>query len=180
MGFLVFFDDYVNLLIVGFMMRFVVDKMKILREKLVFIIDVIVVLVVGLVIIFIWIGFEVGLIYDVFESISIDVDVFGIFLNIILFRFYNILILVFIVILVLLLKEFGLMRKVEIKFRSRKISIDFDEGVEELDDLVLKNGVKLSVWNVIILIGILIIVVLVLFYYSGYIFIMGGDDKVLI
>ena len=39
------------------------------------------------------------------------------------------------------------MRKAEIKSRSRKISIDLDEGVEELDDLAPKNGVKLSVWN---------------------------------
>ncbi|OJT83443.1 hypothetical protein BM533_20820, partial [Clostridioides difficile] len=53
-------------------------------------------------------------------------------------RFYNILILAFIVISALLLKEFGPMRKAEIKSRSRKISIDLDEGVEELDDLAPK------------------------------------------
>ncbi|HBL8516795.1 TPA: Na+/H+ antiporter NhaC family protein, partial [Clostridioides difficile] len=153
LGLLVFFDDYANSLIVGPMMRPVADKMKISREKLAFIIDATAAPVAGLAIISTWIGLEVGLIHDAFESISIDVDAFGIFLNTIPFRFYNILILAFIVISALLLKEFGPMRKAEIKSRSRKISIDLDEGVEELDDLAPKNGVKLSVWNAIIPIG---------------------------
>ncbi len=119
-------------------MRPVADKMKISREKLAFIIDATAAPVAGLAIISTWIGLEVGLIHDAFESISIDVDAFGIFLNTIPFRFYNILILAFIVISALLLKEFGPMRKAEIKSRSRKISIDLDEGVEELDDLAPK------------------------------------------
>ncbi|CCL33820.1 Na+/H+ antiporter NhaC family protein [Clostridioides difficile] len=180
LGLLVFFDDYANSLIVGPMMRPVADKMKISREKLAFIIDATAAPVAGLAIISTWIGLEVGLIHDAFESISIDVDAFGIFLNTIPFRFYNILILAFIVLSALLLKEFGPMRKAEIKSRSRKISIDLDEGVEELDDLAPKNGVKLSVWNAIIPIGTLIIVALASFYYSGYTSIMGGDDKALI
>ncbi len=119
-------------------MRPVADKMKISREKLAFIIDATAAPVAGLAIISTWIGLEVGLIHDAFESISIDVDAFGIFLNTIPFRFYNILILAFIVISALLLKEFGPMRKAEIKSRSRKISIDLDEGVAELDDLAPK------------------------------------------
>lgn len=180
LGLLVFFDDYANSLIVGPMMRPVADKMKISREKLAFIIDATAAPVAGLAIISTWIGLEVGLIHDAFESISIDVDAFGIFLNTIPFRFYNILILAFIIISALLLKEFGPMRKAEIKSRSRKIDIDLDEGVEELDDLAPKNGVKLSVWNAIIPIGTLIIVALASFYYSGYTSIMGGEDKALI
>ena len=44
-----------------------------------------------------WIGLEVGLINDSFNQYWVKVDAFGVFLNTIPFRFYNILILVFVV-----------------------------------------------------------------------------------
>lgn len=86
-------------------MRPVTDKMKISRERLAFIIDATAAPVAGLAIISTWIGLEVGLIGDAFNSIGVNENAFGVFLNTIPFRFYNILILAFIVITSCLLKS---------------------------------------------------------------------------
>ena len=76
-------------------MRPVSDKMKISREKLAFIIDATAAPIVGLAIISTWIGLEVGLINDAFvNGIGQEVDAFGVFLQTIPYRFYNILILI--------------------------------------------------------------------------------------
>jgi Na+/H+ antiporter NhaC len=180
LGLLVFFDDYANSLIVGPIMRPVSDKMKISREKLAFIIDSTAAPVAGLAIISTWIGLEVGLINDAFNSIGIQVDAFGVFIQTIPFRFYNILVLVFIVISAVLLKEFGPMRDAEIRARRlEKSDVELATSKEE-DDLAPKEGVKLSIWNAIIPIGTLVVVALISFYYSGYTEIMASDDTVLI
>lgn len=113
LGILVFFDDYANSLIVGPIMRPVYDKIKISREKLAFVIDATAAPIAGLAIISTWIGLEVGLIHDAFNGLNIEVDSFGIFLSTIPYRFYNILILIFIIASALMVREFGAMRKVE-------------------------------------------------------------------
>ena len=183
-GLLVFFDDYANSLIIGPMMRPVTDKMKISRERLAFIIDATAAPVAGIAIISTWIGLEVGLIGSAFDSIGVDVNPFGIFLNTIPFRFYNILILGFIVITALLLKDFGPMRKAELECRRGSLELNSNEDInKELskhDDLEPLPGVKLSIWNAIIPIAALIIGALFSFYYSGYTTIMGGEDSAVI
>ena len=185
MGICVFFDDYANALIVGPIMRPVADKMHISRERLAFIIDATAAPIAGLAIISTWIGLEVGLINDAFVGIGVEADAFGIFLQTIPYRFYNILILAFIVITSVTLKEFGPMRDAEIAARKRK-----NQSVEEVavglevnsveSDMEPKEGVKLSIWNAIIPIGVLIVAALASFYYSGYSAIMGGEDAALI
>ena len=183
-GLLVFFDDYANSLIIGPMMRPVTDKMKISRERLAFIIDATAAPVAGIAIISTWIGLEVGLIGSAFDSIGVKTNAFGVFLNTIPFRFYNILILGFIVITALLLKDFGPMRKAEIECRRGGLNLSSNEDVnKELskhDELEPLPGVKLSVWNAIIPIGALILGALFAFYYSGYTAIMGGEDSAVI
>ncbi|RDY26536.1 Na+/H+ antiporter NhaC family protein [Romboutsia weinsteinii] len=183
-GLLVFFDDYANALIIGPMMRPVADKMKISRERLAFIIDATAAPIAGLAIISTWIGLEVGLIGDAFSGIGVEADAFGVFLSTIPFRFYNILILAFIVITALLLKDFGPMRKAELRARrGESIALEATDNKNVSNDhseLEPKEGVKLSIWNAIIPIGTLIVAALVAFYYSGYSGIMGGEDKELI
>ena len=184
-GLLVFFDDYANSLIIGPMMRPVTDKMKISRERLAFVIDATAAPVAGLAIISTWVGLEVGLIGDGFNAIGIDANAFSIFLNTIPYRFYNILILGFIVITSILLKEFGPMRKAELRARRQNAILtsnkDIDEKISnEHSDLEPLPGVKLNIWNAIVPIGILILGSLFAFYYSGYTTIMSSDDANLI
>ena len=185
LGILVFFDDYANSLIVGPIMRPVADKMKISRERLAFIIDATAAPIAGLAIVSTWIGLEVGLIKDAFlNGIGKEVDAFGIFLQTIPYRFYNILILVFVFITSILLKEFGPMYKAEVAARRRSLNSENDSEVAvdsnmDHDDLEPKEGVELSIWNAIIPIGTLVITALICFYFSGYSAIMGGEDSAL-
>ncbi len=184
-GLFVFFDDYANSLIIGPMMRPVTDKMKISRERLAFIIDATAAPVAGIAIISTWIGLEVGLIGDGFSSLGIDTNAFSVFLSTIPYRFYNILILGFIVITAVLLKDFGPMREAELRARRGQSTLTSNKAVDEEiskehSDLEPLPGVELNIWNAIIPIGILIVGSLFAFYYSGYTIIMGGDDATLI
>ena len=181
LGICVFFDDYANSLIVGPIMRPVMDKLHVSREKLAFVVDATAAPVAGIAIISTWIGLELSLITQGFQSIGMKVSGFGIFLQTIPFRFYNILILIFIVISALTYYEFGPMKEAEKKARARKA----DEPVESLastnfDDVKPVEGIKLSVWNAIIPIGTLIVAALLAFYWSGYTTILGGEDQALI
>ncbi|WP_122639957.1 Na+/H+ antiporter NhaC family protein [Romboutsia sp. Marseille-P6047] len=183
-GLIIFFDDYANAMIVGTMMRPITDKMKISREKLAFIVDATAAPVAGIAVISTWIGMELGLIKDAFSTIGVNADAFGVFVQTIPYRFYNILILFFIVISVLLLKDFGSMRKAEVKARKEGIISsghgidisDSNEGIKHLD----QKGLKPSMSTAILPIGVLIVVALLSFYFSGYKNIIGGDSQALI
>ena len=182
LGLCVFFDDYANSLIVGPIMRPVMDKLKVSREKLAFVVDATAAPVAGIAIISTWIGLEISLIAAGFQSVGVtNVTGFGIFLQTIPYRFYNIFILLFIVISAITLYEFGPMKKAEQKARARKedeeIIVPEAPGFDEVKPV---EGIKLSVWNAIIPIGTLIIGALIAFYWSGYTTILGGEDQALI
>ncbi|MBP3791633.1 MAG: Na+/H+ antiporter NhaC family protein [Methanobrevibacter sp.] len=182
LGLCVFFDDYANSLIVGPIMRPVMDKLKVSREKLAFVVDATAAPVAGIAIISTWIGLEISLIAAGFQSVGVtNVTGFGIFLQTIPYRFYNIFILIFIVISALTLYEFGPMKKAEQAARARKedeeIIVPSAPGFDEVQPV---EGIKLSVWNAIIPIGTLIIGALIAFYWSGYTTILGGEDQALI
>ncbi len=182
LGLCVFFDDYANSLIVGPIMRPVMDKLKVSREKLAFVVDATAAPVAGIAIISTWIGLEISLIAAGFQSVgATNVTGFGIFLQTIPYRFYNIFILIFIVISALTLYEFGPMKKAEQAARKRKdgetVAVPEAPGFDEVKPV---EGIKLSVWNAIIPILTLIVGALVAFYWSGYTGILGGEDQALI
>ena len=182
LGLCVFFDDYANSLIVGPIMRPVMDKLKVSREKLAFVVDATAAPVAGIAIISTWIGLEISLIAAGFQSVGVtNATGFGIFLQTIPYRFYNIFILLFIVISAITLYEFGPMKKAEQAARKRK------EGEEVIvpeapgfDEVKPVEGIKLSIWNAIIPILTLIVGALIAFYWSGYTTILGGEDQALI
>lgn len=176
LGLLVFFDDYANSLIVGPIMKPVADKLKVSRERLAFIIDATAAPIAGLAIISTWIGLEVGLINDSFNQIGVKVDAFGVFLNTIPFRFYNILILIFVIFTTIMLRDFGPMRKAEIMARKGQDNKKIEDAKVN-EEMQPKEGIKLSIWNAIIPIGTLIISALISFYHSGYSSIIAGSDE---
>ena len=119
MGCLIFFDDYANTLIVGNTMRPVSDKMRISREKLSFIIDSTSAPVASLSLISTWIGYELGLIADAFKDTGIQMDAYMCFIQSIPFRFYAVLLLVFIILSSFMQRDFGPMLKAEIRARRK-------------------------------------------------------------
>lgn len=182
MGLLVFFDDYANSLIVGPIMRPVTDKMKVSREKLSFIVDATAAPIAGIALISTWVGLEISLIRDGYLSIGEEVNAYGIFISTIPYRFYNILMLLFVVLTAVLVKEFGPMLKAERRARTTgKVMSDSTQMIDSAGDKALepKEGIKLSIWNAIIPIGTLIVFAFVGFYFNGYQAIMGGEDVAL-
>jgi Na+/H+ antiporter NhaC len=182
LGLCVFFDDYANSLIVGPIMRPVMDRLKVSRQKLAFVVDSTAAPVAGIAIISTWIGLEISLIASGFKSVGVtNITGFAIFLQTIPYRFYNIFILIFVVFSALTLYEFGPMKKAEQEARTRK---DDEEMVvlsaPGFDEVKPVEGIKLSVWNAIIPIGTLVIGALIAFYWSGYTTILGGGNQALI
>ena len=113
LGLLVFFDDYANSLLVGSSMRPVTDRLRISREKLAFLVDATAAPVASLAVISSWIGVEVGYIADQFTHLGIERDAYLTFIETIPFRFYPILMLVFVAWVGLRGRDFGPMLRAE-------------------------------------------------------------------
>lgn len=185
LGVLLFFDDYANSLIVGPVMRPVTDEKKVSREKLSFIVDATAAPIAGIALISTWVGYEVGLIKDGYEAIGQEVNAYSIFVETIPYRFYNILMLLFVLCTAVMLKEFGPMLTAE--RRARKYDENNLEELNpsasnssEIDEMEPAEGVHLSIWNAIVPIGTLIVVAIVGFYLNGYNGILAGDNTTLI
>ncbi|MFA5858773.1 MAG: Na+/H+ antiporter NhaC family protein [Elusimicrobiota bacterium] len=183
LGLIVFFDDYANSLIVGPVMRPVTDRLRVSREKLAFIVDATAAPVAGIALISTWIGYEVGVIRDAYAMINVDVNAYSVFVSSIPFRFYNIYMLLFILFMALLLRDFGPMLKAERRTRSTGIPYEPDAKPlisDELTRLEPKPGAKLNPWNAIIPLAVLILFTLGGFYYSGYKNILCGTKPALV
>ncbi len=179
LGLFIFFDDYANSLTVGPIMRPVTDKMKVSREKLAFIIDATAAPIAGIALISTWVAYEVGLIRDGLQGIGYTMNAYGIFVETIPYRFYNILILVFILATIWFMREFGPMYKAEHRARTTGKLLDDNAKpmvADEATELQPVEGVTPSIWNAIIPIGTLIVAAFLGFYFNGYNSIMGGDD----
>lgn len=179
LGIFVFFDDYANSLIVGPIMRPVTDKMKVSREKLSFIVDATAAPISGVALVSTWVGYEIGLIKDAYGSIGQSVNAYAIFLDSIPYRFYNILMLLFVVCTAFFLREFGPMYKAEL--RARKYNKIIADGAnpmvaDDIENLEPIEGKKLNIWNALIPIGALIISAFLGFYFNGSEIIMGGEN----
>jgi len=171
LGIFVFFDDYANALIVGPIMRPITDKMKISREKLAFVIDATAAPIAGIALISTWIGYEISVIKDGYSLIGqTDINAYGIFVETIPYRFYNILMLVFVVASAFLLREFGPMLKAERRARTTgQVTSGYASQIseEEASTLAPKEGIKLSIWNAVIPILTLIFGSFIMFYTNG-------------
>lgn len=181
LGMLVFFDDYANALIVGPIMRPVSDKMNISRERLAFVVDATAAPVAGIALISTWIGYEVGLINDAYQTIGQNVNAYGIFLQTLPYRFYNILMLFFVVVTSLTLREFGPMRKAQERARDTGQLVAEGSLLENDDETeVLAEEGNASIWNALIPIGSLIVFSFVGFYTNGRQAIMASGNTALI
>ena len=156
MGFVVFFDDYANTLVVGSTMQKITDKFKISREKLAFIVDATAAPIASIAIVSTWIGYEVQLIDEAINDYNYPgmENGFIVFLNSIGYSFYPLLILVFIFILIISKKDFGPMLKFE-------KAVVFQEEVEPNNIKYIK-----AVWAVIP-IAILLLGTILGIYFTG-------------
>ncbi|RQD68019.1 Na+/H+ antiporter NhaC family protein [Campylobacter hepaticus] len=174
LGLLIFFDDYANLLIVGPIMRPLADKFKISREKFAFIIDSTAAPVAGIAVISTWIGLEVSLIKTAYEHIGINnISAFGIFVETLPYRFYNIFMLFFVIMTAIMGREFGSMYQAQIRAKTTgqiaPLSKSSTLNTAELEDQFLapKENIKIRSLDAIIPIFTLIILAILGFYFNG-------------
>ncbi|EAL4540368.1 Na+/H+ antiporter NhaC family protein [Campylobacter upsaliensis] len=181
-GLLIFFDDYANLLIVGPIMRPLADKFKISREKFAFIIDSTAAPVAGIAIISTWIGLEVSLIKNAYASIGIDnISAFGIFVETIPYRFYNIFMLFFVALTAIMGREFGSMYAAQIRAKTTgqiaPVSKSAALDTAELEDQFLapKDGIEIRAFDAIVPVMTLIILAILGFYFNGFSVLEGEE-----
>jgi len=171
MGVVVFFDDYANTLVVGPTMRPLMDKLKVSREKLAYIVDSTAAPVVGLALISTWVGMELGLFGDAFKALGVDVNAYDVFIRTIPYTFYNIFALALVFMVAIKGRDFGPMLKAEKRARltgqlhregANLMASSITEGVEREDES------KLRAANAIVPILTLLVVSFAGMWYSGY------------
>lgn len=170
MGIVIFFDDYANALIVGPIMRPLMDKFKISRAKFAFIIDATAAPITGIAVISTWVGVEISAIKEAYSQIGVEnINAFTVFVETIPYRFYNIFMIFFVVATAVMSREFGSMYRAEIASRGGK-SGAADFKIKNLEDQIFvpKEGVALRKLNAIIPLGAMIVLSVIGFYFNGY------------
>ncbi|MBW2369323.1 MAG: Na+/H+ antiporter NhaC family protein [Deltaproteobacteria bacterium] len=183
MGLIIFFDDYSNTLLVGNTMRPLTDKLRISREKLSYICDSTAAPVASMAFISTWIAYEMGLMRDAFSAIGADINIYEAFIYTIPFRFYSIVTLFFVLAVAWFNRDYGPMRKAELRARETgKVLADgaIPLASKELTDMKLKPGTPLRALNAIIPVCVVVFGVMVGLYINGKGTILGGDDSQLI
>ena len=170
MGIVIFFDDYANALIVGPIMRPLMDKFKISRAKFAFIIDATAAPITGIAVISTWVGVEISAIKEAYSQIGVEnINAFTVFVETIPYRFYNIFMIFFVVATAVMSREFGSMYRAEIASRGGK-SGAAEFKIKNLEDQIFvpKEGVVLRKLNAIIPLGAMIVLSVIGFYFNGY------------
>lgn len=179
LGVFVFFDDYANTLIVGPTMRPLTDQNKISKEKFSYLIDSTAAPVVGIALISTWVGYEIGVIRNIYESLGIDANYYEVFLKTIPYSYYCIYALIFVLALTVMQRDFGPMYKAEKRARlTGKLIADGSKPMtsDEITNMEIKEGIKLKVSNAVIPILTLVVVAFVGLWYNGYVMLEGNVE----
>jgi len=171
LGILVFFDDYANTLIVGPTMRPLTDKNKVSKEKFSYIVDSTAAPVVGLALISTWVGYEIGVIRNVYQQLDIEANYYGVFLKTLPYSYYCIFALIFVLILILLERDFGPMYEAEKRARlTGRLNAKKAKPMtsDEITDMEVRKDIKLKASNAIVPILTLIIIAFIGLWYNGY------------
>ncbi len=112
-GFVIFFDDYSNTVLVGSTMKTLSDKYRVSREKLAYLVDSTTAPIAGLAALSTWIAFEIFLFSGVATKLGLAEGGYAIFIKIIPYRFYCWGTLIFLFISSASNRDFGPMYKAE-------------------------------------------------------------------
>jgi Na+/H+ antiporter NhaC len=170
MGLAIFIDDYANTMIVGSSMRPMADRHGISREKLAFIVDATSAPVAGIAVISTWIGYEVGLFGEVAQSLDIAKSGYAMFFDALGFRFYCILMIVFVLINVLSGRDYGSMARAQKRTRMTGAVAASDARPltsETLSACQPADAVRVKARTAVIPIGALFLILIGALWYDG-------------
>lgn len=175
LGFIIFIESSICVLVSGAVARPIFDKLKISREKLSYILDSTSAPKCVLVPLNAWGALVLGLLAS--QGVKNPVRVF---ISSIPFNFYAILALIIVLIVVLTEKDIGPMKKAEL--RVKKENKLFREGAEPLisNDVVMmkeKEGVPLRAINMILPVVIMVITLPIVLFISGKGNLMEGSGS---
>ncbi len=171
MGIFIFFDDYANTLIVGNTMRPLTDKLRISREKLSYLVDSTAAPVANIAIISTWIGFEIGLIGNSFESLGITDNPYLVFFQTIPYNFYPIFALVIGISIAITGRDFGPMLRAERRsYQTGQVLAPNATPVSSLDssEIVVDEETDKRWYNGFIPIVVVMITTLLGLWFTGY------------
>ncbi len=170
LGILIFFDDYANTLVVGNTMRPLMDRMKVSREKLAYIIDSTAAPVASIAFVTTWIGAELSYIQDGIDHLNLDESAYGVFFNSLGYSFYPIFALAFIFIIVWKRVDFGPMLKAERKARISEIDNDdlalLSNDMQE--EISINPSIKIRALNAVIPVLVIVAGTLGGLFFTGY------------
>jgi Na+/H+ antiporter NhaC len=128
LGFVVFFDDYANTMIVGNTMRPIADKLKMTRAKLAYLVDSTAAPVATIAIISTWIGAMVAYIADAEAGIEgFNIPAYSVFLYSLPYNFYAWLTIAFVMMIAASGRDFGPMLHARITLMKAKHDPSLDK-----------------------------------------------------
>ncbi|MFC3039836.1 Na+/H+ antiporter NhaC family protein [Virgibacillus xinjiangensis] len=169
LGLLIFFNDYVNSVIIGNATKDIAAKYRVSREKLAYVIDSTASPIATIGPVSDWIGFQVSLVAAAFASMSlVGVEPYFAFLQSIPWNFYAILCLLAVP-MIIAGKDFGPMAKAEHRAHTTgKLIPDGSTPLSSVDqDLGEPHKREGSVWNFILPLVALISVSIWGLWFSG-------------
>mmetsp|Transcript_12418 Transcript_12418/g.22436 ORF Transcript_12418/g.22436 Transcript_12418/m.22436 type:complete len:794 (-) Transcript_12418:131-2512(-) len=173
LGFVIFFDDYANTLILGGTMRPITDSYFVSREKFAFLVDATTAPIASIAPISSWIGFELGLIQAELDVLAaagepVPTSAYDVFLKTIPSRYYPIFMLVFSFMMILSMREFGPMlhaerrAQFEHKLMSDSASVEqtvIDHSLEPDEDVPRRwwnAAVPILATFIVVLVGLIL------------------------
>ncbi len=121
MGFIVFFDDYANTMVVGNTMRPLTDKLRISRAKLAYLVDATAAPVATIALVSTWIGAMVGFIADAQAKMpEFNEAAYAVFINSLPYNFYAFFTILFVILIAWSGRDFSTMLKSRIKLYKAK------------------------------------------------------------
>ena len=164
MGMFIFFDGIANMLIVGPLIKPLAKKVNLSKEKLAFIIDATSAPIAGLAIVSTWVGYEIVLLNKALIENGITGNPLFIIIESLPYRFYNILMIIFVIAIIIMKLDFGKMS-------------DYQTDEIEITPEIIEDDGKIR--YAVIPITILIISLFGFMFLDGYISIInsGGNVK---
>jgi Na+/H+ antiporter NhaC len=121
MGFVVFFDDYANTMVVGNTMRPLTDKLRISRAKLAYLVDATAAPIATIALVSTWIGAMVGFIATAEnEMANFNEAAYSVFINSLPYNFYAFFTILFVILIAYSGRDFGAMLKARITLYKAK------------------------------------------------------------
>jgi len=121
MGFVVFFDDYANTMVVGNTMRPLTDRLRISRAKLAYLVDATAAPVATIALVSTWIGAMVGFIADAETKMpNFNEAAYAVFINSLPYNLYAFLTIFFVILIAWSGRDFSTMLKARINLYRAK------------------------------------------------------------